>query len=364
VRRVRVGVLFGGRSGEHEVSLASAASVLSALDPHRFEAVPIGIARDGSWHPGATPELLLNDPPPTPQLASDPPTATQTAISRMSTSGPLTLNEDGIDVVFPVLHGPYGEDGKVQGLLAMADIPYVGSQVLGSALGMDKWRMKAMFAQWGLPNVPYVGFRSVDWTRRRNETIESLESRLAYPMFVKPSNMGSSVGISRANDRTDLVNGVNIALNYDTTVVVEQSVVGREVECGVLGNDDPLVSVPGEIVPRHAFYDYEAKYTEGLADLVIPAHLTPDQTSAVQDMAKRAFLAVDAAGLARVDFFVLKKSGEVLVNEINTMPGFTATSMYPKLWEATGLAYRDLITRLIELAIERFESNACLRNSR
>jgi D-alanine-D-alanine ligase len=272
-------------------------------------------------------------------------------------AGENALRETGVDVVFPVLHGPNGEDGSIQGFLTTAGIPYVGSDVLGSALGMDKWRMKAVFAQWGLPNVPHHGFLAYDWDRSPTDLVRQLEAKLRYPMFVKPSNMGSSVGISKAHDRDELEHGIEVACRFDSTIIVEEGVDGREIECGVLGNYDPLVSVPGEIRPRHEFYDYEAKYTDGLADLIIPAPISDEQTKTVQDFARRAFLAVNASGLARVDFFLRRSDGAFLVNEINTMPGFTATSMFPKLWEATGVTYSDLIDRLICLAIERFDNN-------
>jgi D-alanine-D-alanine ligase len=263
-----------------------------------------------------------------------------------------------------VLHGPFGEDGTVQGLLAMAGIPFVGSGVLGSALAMDKWRMKDVFAQWGLPNVPYVAFPVHRWRRDSRALVDSLESRLRYPLFVKPSNMGSSVGITKADDAEALRAGIEAAAQYDTSVIVEEGVDGREVECGVLGNDDPQASVPGEIVPHHEFYDYEAKYAGGLADLVIPAQLSETQSEQVRAYSLRAFQAVGASGLARVDFFVRRDDGAVLVNEINTMPGFTSTSMYPRLWEASGVPYSELIMRLIVLAIERHEERERLRVDR
>ncbi len=357
MRRLRVGILFGGKSGEHEVSVASASSLLAALDPERYEAVPIGISREGSWQVGQTPEQLAAGGPKKElsgreEAVVDP---THHGIMRVDGAGAMDLHDSAIDVVFPVLHGPNGEDGTVQGLLVTAGIPYVGSEVLGSALAMDKWRMKAVFAQWGLPNVPYVGFRAYDWVHGRDELITRLERKLAYPVFVKPSNMGSSVGISKARTSEELAHGVDVAIRYDSTIIVEQGIEGREIEVGVLGNDDPLVSVPGEIKPLHDFYDYRSKYTEGLAELIIPACLGDDQVKRLNELARGAFLAVDAAGLARVDFFIRATDGEILLNEINTMPGFTATSMYPKLWEATGVPYPELIDRLVRLALERFD---------
>jgi D-alanine-D-alanine ligase len=363
VRKIRVGVLFGGRSGEHEVSLASATSILGALDPERFEAVPIGITRRGDWRVGTTPDLLGSDKPTELPEGATPQTA-GALVTRRHPDASIDLIDNSIDVVFPVLHGPFGEDGTVQGLLAMAGIPFVGSGVLGSALAMDKWRMKDVFAQWGLPNVPYVAFPVHRWRRDPRALVDSLESRLRYPMFVKPSNMGSSVGITKADGGEALRAGIEAAAQYDTSVIVEEGVDGREVECGVLGNDDPQVSVPGEIVPHHEFYDYEAKYAGGLADLFIPAKLSETQSEQVRAHSLRAFQAVGASGLARVDFFVRRDDGAVLVNEINTMPGFTSTSMYPRLWEASGVPYSELITRLIVLAIERHEERERLRVDR
>jgi D-alanine-D-alanine ligase len=357
MRRLRVGILFGGRSGEHEVSLASASSLLDALDPSRYEAVPIGIGRDGSWQIGHTPQQLMEAGatralPSSEEALVDP---SHHGIMKMDGAGPMVLHDSAIDVVFPVLHGPNGEDGTVQGLLVTAGIPYVGSEVLGSALAMDKWRMKAVFAQWGLPNVPHVGFRAYDWAHARDELLDRLENELDYPVFVKPSNMGSSVGISKARTTEELEHGIDVATRYDSTVIVEQGIDGREIELGVLGNEEPLVSVPGEIRPSHDFYDYQSKYTEGLAELIIPASLEDTQIKRLSELARKAFLAVDAAGLARVDFFIRSSDGEILLNEVNTMPGFTATSMYPKLWEATGVPYPELIDRLIRLALQRFD---------
>jgi D-alanine-D-alanine ligase len=363
VRQIRVGVLFGGRSGEHEVSLASATSILNALDRERFEAVPIGITRHGDWRIGATPDLFLTDQADAVEAAGASSTSSA-VVTRRHPEASIGMVDHSIDVVFPVLDGPVGEDGTVQGLLAMAGIPFVGSGVLGSALAMDKWRMKDIFAQWGLPNVPYVAFPVHRWRRDQEAVLASLQSRLRFPMFVKPSNMGSSVGISKADGPESLRVGIDLAASYDSSVIVEEGVDAREVECGVLGNEDPEVSVPGEIVPHHEFYDYEAKYEGGLADLVIPADLTARQTEQVREYALRAFNAVGASGLARVDFFVRRDDGEVLVNEINTMPGFTATSMYPLLWDASGVPYSELITRLILLAVERHEERERLRVDR
>jgi D-alanine-D-alanine ligase len=358
-RKIRVGLVFGGRSGEHEVSLASAASVLQALDPEKYEAVPIGITRQGQWLIADSPEYLLKSEvtlelPDTTEALPD---VTHHGIVRVNDRGGIDLHETAVDVIFPLLHGPFGEDGTVQGLLELADIPYVGSGVLASAVAMDKAMMKSVFSQAGLPSVPYRLVTAREWARR-GDVVSSLESSLRYPVFVKPCNLGSSVGISKAHDRAELEDALDLACRYDRRIIVEQGIEAREVECSVLGNDDPLVSVPGEVVSRHEFYDYDAKYTDGLADLIIPARLSAEQTRDVQELARRAFLAVDAAGLARVDFFVRRDDGAILVNELNTMPGFTATSMYPKLWEATGVPYAEVIDRLIRLAFDRHDENS------
>ena len=363
--KIRVGVVFGGRSGEHEVSVASASSVLTALDRTQYEAVPIGITRDGQW--------LLADALAMP-LASEVTVAlpgAQPVLPDVSNRGIVKVGERGtstggsaVDVVFPLLHGPYGEDGTVQGLLELAGIPYVGSGVLGSAVSMDKAMMKAVLSSAGLPGVAYHLVRHAAWERQREEHVESLASLLSYPMFVKPCNLGSSVGISKARNSEELAAAIDLALRHDRRVIVEECVEGREVECSVLGNDEPLVSVPGEVVSRHEWYDYESKYTDGLAELVIPAAIEAWQAEQVREYAARAFRAVDAAGLARVDFFVRHADGAVLVNEINTMPGFTPTSMYPKLWEASGISYSELIDRLIRLAFDRHAQKSVQLNTR
>jgi D-alanine-D-alanine ligase len=357
-KKVRVGVLFGGRSGEHEVSLASATSLLNAIDKEKYEPVPIGITREGAWLIGASPAALLqNDVTRALDGAVEAmPDVTHHAILRFMNGGGSGPHDSAVDVVFPVLHGPFGEDGTVQGLLSLLDIPYVGSEVLGSAVSMDKVSMKIMLQSAGLESVQYKLVQTREWSDRRDEVIPNLERDLAYPMFVKPCNMGSSVGITKARDRDELAHGLDVAAQRDRRIIVEEGIEAREVECGVLGNHNPMVSVLGEIRSHHEYYDYDSKYTEGLADLDIPANLSGEQTRTAQDLARRAFLAVDAAGLARVDLFVTT-DGRVLVNEINTMPGFTATSMYPKLWEATGVPYPELIDRLIGLAFERFEEN-------
>lgn len=337
--KLRVAVLFGGRSGEHEVSVRSAASVVAALDSAKYAVTPVAISKTGQWLPAAESAGLLpaglRD-----QLAP----ATTLALKPEPNGSPT------VDVVFPVLHGTYGEDGTVQGLLELANLPYVGSGVLGSAAGMDKDVMKRLFRERGLPAVPHI-------TLRRGEAADSIvaiETAFPYPVFVKPANLGSSVGVRKAADRAELQQALAEASRYDRKLVVEPGIDGREIECSVLGNDRPEASVPGEIVPNADFYDYEAKYESDSATLVIPAALSAEQSTEVRRLAVEAFVAVDARGLGRVDFFVEEGSGRILLNEINTMPGFTSISMFPKLWEATGLPYARLLDRLIALALEDF----------
>lgn len=355
MKKVRVGVLFGGRSGEHEVSLASARSVLAAIDRDKYEPVPIGITRAGQWLIVDAPDMLLASEvrPELSKADEAVPDVSHHGIIRAAPGGGLIQHETAVDVVFPLLHGPYGEDGTVQGLLEMADLPYVGAGVLSSAISMDKVYMKKLFEAAGIPGVSYQVVMRRDFQRMPGEVIDRVESALTYPMFVKPANLGSSVGISKVHHSEELHHALAVAARYDRRIIVEQGINAREIECSVMGNDDPMVSVPGEVLSRHEWYDYESKYTEGLAELRIPASVTGEQTKRAQELARRAFIEVDAAGLARVDFFVRRSDGEVLVNEINTMPGFTSTSMYPKLWEASGVPYTELIDRLIQLALER-----------
>jgi D-alanine-D-alanine ligase len=359
-RKRRVAVLFGGRSAEHEISCVSARSVIDALDPETIEVVPIGITRDGSWH-------LLPGPPALPAETGrmiEIVAAAGTAVELAVESGTRELvAADGsrrpIDVVFPVLHGPRGEDGAVQGMLELAGVPYVGAGVLGSAVGMDKALQKTLFAAAGLSVVPYEIVREPEW----KEDPEGASARIAglgFPVFTKPSTLGSSVGILKVHGPDELAAGLGEAFRYGRKAVVEKGLEGiREVECGVLGNDDPVASVAGEIVPTgHEFYDYDAKYLdEQGAQLLIPADLKPDVMEQVQRMAVTAFCAIECAGMARVDFF-LRGDDEVWINEINTIPGFTHISMYPKLWQASGLSYPDLVERLLDLAVERYEAES------
>ncbi len=363
-RKLRVAVLFGGRSGEHEVSVRSAASVLQAMDRERFEPVPVGITRAGRWllSPGgdAAPLLAAGRV----EEGAGRPVALVGGTASGAPAILIPIEGDGagaaggpepVDAVFPVLHGPNGEDGTVQGLLELADVPYVGSGVLASAVGMDKGIMKDVFRQHGLPSTDYLVLTRREWEAEPERVTREIEAGLGYPCFVKPANLGSSVGISKVRGPGELAPAMDLAARHDRRLVVEKGVDAREIECSVLGNDDPAASVPGEIVPCNEFYDYQAKYVDDRSKLLIPAPIPPETARQVRELAVRAFRAIDAAGLARVDFFLERRTGRVLVNEINTMPGFTSISMYPKLWEASGLPYTSLITRLIELAVERWK---------
>ena len=341
--RLRVGVLFGGQSGEHEVSLASAASVLRALDPDRFEGILLGISREGRWMVDGDPmDLLRRGAAPPPDDPRDP-----------LGLGAAARRLQGLDVAFPVLHGPYGEDGTVQGFLELLDVPYVGAGVAASAVGMDKTLMKRAFRDAGLPVVASVVVLRGDWEADPAGAIQRVRAAVGLPCFVKPANLGSSVGVAKCRTPGELEAGLAAAAAHDRKILAERAVDCREIEVSVLGNDRPEASIPGEIVPKRDWYDYEAKYTEGMCDVKIPAPLAPAQAAAVRRIALEAYRAIDCAGLARVDFFLDRGDGAVWLNEINTIPGFTATSVYPRLWEASGLPYPTLIGRLIALALER-----------
>ena len=363
-RRIRVGVLFGGQSGEHDVSLRSAQAVMRAIDPERFEVVPIGITRDGKWLVGGDPLRALAGQSRLPLALDQGGDAEVAERARVAWagSGTLAVTEHGrtvsVDVVFPVLHGPNGEDGTVQGLLELAGIPYVGCGVLASAVAMDKPTAKRLFAEAGLPIARWFAFTWREWLRNRTEIVSRVERELGYPCFVKPANLGSSVGVSKVHQPERLAAAVETASRFDRKVVIEEAIDARELEVSVLGNDDPVASIVGEVVPAREFYDYEAKYLDNRSQLLIPAPISPEQAETTRAMALAAFKAIDGAGMARVDFFLERQSGRILVNEVNTIPGFTAISMYPKLWEASGLSFRDLVTRLIELAVERYEERA------
>jgi D-alanine-D-alanine ligase len=376
-KKLRVGILFGGRSGEHEVSLLSAASILKAIDRKKFDVTPIGITKEGHWLAAAEAHKLLEgntsagvrrlragDPEATPgarllhegipTLFAPEPEGPASALAERRPDGGSSL-----DVVFPVLHGTFGEDGTIQGLFELAGVAYVGSGVLGSSAGMDKDVMKRLFAQAGLPIVKHVTLLRGEWEKSARRAIAQVEAALKYPVFVKPANLGSSVGISKAHNRAELGPALDLAARYDRKMIVEQGVGGktakaRELEIAVLGNDDPKASVVGEIIPGKEFYDYEAKYLSEGSVPIIPARLSKPETAKIREMAVAAFRACDLAGLARVDF-LMEPGGKrrIFVNEVNTLPGFTQISMYPKLWEASGVPYKDLITRLIGLALER-----------
>lgn len=379
-KKLRVGILFGGRSGEHEVSLLSAASVLEAIDKSKYEVVPIGITKEGRWLTADHAERLLRgqpheerhlragDPEATPGAAvlakgesiMVPPVPGHELQPFDSPHRRLADRAIDVDIIFPVLHGTFGEDGTIQGLLELADLPYVGAGVLGSAAGMDKDVMKRLFQQAGLPIVKHVTVLRRHWQEDPKRVRREIERSLKYPLFVKPANLGSSVGITKVHDRNELDTAMNTAAAFDRKLIVEQAAGGRkgrarEIECSVLGNDEPQASVPGEVVPSAEFYDYNAKYIDEGSQLLIPAKLTKAQQKHVQELAVRAFLAVDCSGLGRVDFLMDPQSKKIYVNEINTMPGFTAISMYPKLWAASGVSYSDLIDRLIQFGLERHE---------
>ncbi|MGD0543360.1 MAG: D-alanine--D-alanine ligase family protein [Candidatus Acidiferrales bacterium] len=349
-KRLRIGVLFGGRSGEHEVSLASAASVIRALDPEKYEAVPIGISKEGRWLAGRGAQELLADVLKSGDrviLPSDPTAAT--LVPLVPVAGRPSIM---VDVIFPALHGTFGEDGTVQGLMELAGLPYVGAGVLASAVGMDKDVQKRLFEHAGLPIVPFMTVRRSDWEHRRAAILKSIKKTFRFPFFVKPATLGSSVGMTRVKTPKEIPAAMDLAAEFALKIVIERGIAGREIEVAVLGNDELRASVPGEIVPHREYYDYIAKYLEGGTDLLIPAALTKKQVKTFQEYAVRAFRAIDGCGMARCDFFLERRSGKIFVNELNTIPGFTSISMYPKLWEASGLPYTELIDRLIELALE------------
>ena len=361
MNKLRVGLLFGGCSGEHEVSINSARAIANALSANqnadKYELLPFYIQKDGRWLAGPVPQQVLESGVPLPaqhstsSLAPSQPNKTQKLNCWQS---PSQVAE--VDVWFPILHGPNGEDGTVQGLLKLMQVPFVGSGVLGSAMGMDKIAMKTAFAQAGLPQVKYIAAnRTQVWSNPCvfPKLCDKIEATLGYPCFVKPANLGSSVGVAKVLKRSELEAALDRAASLDRRLIVEAGVVARELECAVLGNDHPKASVVGEITYQSDFYDYETKYSEGKADLLIPAPVSNAITSTIQEMALQAFAAIDAAGLARVDFFYVEATGEILINEINTLPGFTATSMYPQLWAASGVAFPELVEQLIQLALER-----------
>src|SRR5271163_2776881 len=348
-KRLRIGVLFGGRSGEHEVSLASAASVIRGLDPDKYETVPIGITKEGHWLIGTSAQKLLPEVLRTGQrvtMSADP---TDAALVRLDGSG----GGQRVDVVFPVMHGTFGEDGTIQGLLDLAGLPFVGAGVLGSAIGMDKDVAKRLLQAAKIAVVPWITVQRAEWEREPKEIQRAIEKKFKYPVFVKPATLGSSVGMTKVHSRAELAPALNLAAEFAMKILVERAMVAREIEVSVLGNSDPKASIPGEIVPHREFYDYAAKYLEEGTQLLIPAELKPAQAEKIQTMAIAAFRALELSGMARVDFFMEKAAGKIYLNEVNTIPGFTSISMYPKLWEATGIPFRELIDRLITLALEQ-----------
>ncbi len=383
MRKIRVGIIFGGRSGEHEVSLQSAQSVMDAIDTGKYEVVPVGITKDGRWIASGDPMRALK----TGDSSVSQPAA---LLSDPARKGLMRLSERGqalratplaqLDVVFPVLHGPYGEDGTVQGLLELAGLPYVGASVTASAVAMDKVIFKDVMRAHGLPIVEHMVVKRKTWDADPENVLARIEGRFGYPLFTKPANLGSSVGITKCHDRRGLVDGLREAARYDRKLLVEPAVLAaREIEVSVLGNEDPVASVPGEIIPSREFYSYEAKYIDTgdeSSKLLIPAPLSVEMTERVQDLAVRTYRAIDCAGMARVDFLLsgeaetrrARKGGAgdqvaqgtraLYVNEVNTIPGFTKISMYPKLWQASGVPYPELIDRLIELALERHSDRA------
>ena len=362
LRKTRIGIIFGGRSGEHEVSLKSARSVMQALDKEKYEIVPIGITRSGEWRVASS-KWLVNGS--VPQLKAEEKDAQQaTLITGSQTSELMQIDSDAklsfkqLDVIFPVLHGTYGEDGSVQGMLELANVPFVGAGVVGSATGMDKAIFKHVMASNGIPILPWKLVLRSRWQDDSDGVLSELENTLQYPMFTKPANLGSSVGIAKCNDRAELRAGMNEAARYDRRVVVEQGVSVRELEVAVLGNDKPEASVVGEIRPKRDFYDYEAKYVTDDSELIIPAEISAEMSDQVRQLAINAYRAIDCAGLGRVDFLLDTETDKLYINEINTIPGFTSISMYPKLWEATGVSYSDLLDKLVDLALERFEDKA------
>lgn len=365
-KKIRVGIIFGGKSAEHEVSINSAKNVMRALDKSKYDVVPIGIDKAGNWLTRGDPLHALTGGESTlTQLldAGFQPVDEQTT-GRELIPGTQASSLPDVDVIFPVLHGPFGEDGTVQGLLELADIPYVGAGVMASAVGMDKAAMKDMFRSHNLPTPKYVSIKRRDWATRPEGVADQIAAEIGYPCFIKPANMGSSVGVHKVHADEELAAAMNDAAQYDRKILAEYAVPdAREIECSVLGNDQPIASVPGEVVPGHEFYDYEAKYIDESSQLLIPAPIEPAVANRVRELAVEAFLALDCAGMARVDFLLARKSNELFLSELNTIPGFTKISMYPKLWEASGISYGELVDRLIVLALERHADKHRLKTS-
>ena len=359
IKKIKVGIIFGGRSGEHEVSFCSASSIIKAIDKDKYTVVPIGITKEGRWISpqdsvsalqsgkikGKSTVILLNDP-------------SGSALVRIDNNQRLDKSStlEKLDIIFPVLHGPYGEDGTVQGLLELADIPYVGAGVTASAISMDKDLMKTIFKQKDLPILKWMTIKRKEWQKDKEKILSLVQDNFEYPLFVKPTNLGSSVGITKVHKKEELEKAIDLASSYDRKILIEEGLEeAREIECSVLGNDEPQTSVVGEVKPAGEFYDYDSKYIDKETQLIVPADLPDGVSRKVQEIALRAFKAVDAAGMARVDFFVSRKENKIYLSEINTIPGFTSVSMYPRLWEASGITYSELIDRLIQLALERHQ---------
>ena len=358
-KKIRVGLIFGGKSGEHEVSFCSASSIIKAIDKDKYTVVPIGITKKGRWISPQDSELALQsgriEGKNTVILLNDP---SGKALVRIDNNQRLDKGSalERLDLVFSVLHGPHGEDGTVQGLLELADIPYVGAGVVASAISMDKDLMKIIFKQRDLPVLKWMTIKRKEWQKDKEKILSLVQDDFEYPLFVKPTNLGSSVGVTKVHKKEELDEAIDLASSYDRKILIEEGLEeAREIECSVLGNDEPQVSVVGEVKPAGEFYDYDSKYIDKETQLIVPADLPDGVSRKVQEIALRAFKAVDAAGMARIDFFVSKKENKIYLSEINTIPGFTSVSMYPRLWEASGIPYPDLIDRLIQLALERYQ---------
>jgi len=362
IKKLKVGIIFGGRSGEHEVSFSSAVSIINAIDKNKYEVIPIGITKKGKWiSPEETAYALKSgkiEGESSVVLLSG---SSSKKLMRINSNRGLNTISSGekLDVIFPVLHGPYGEDGTIQGLLELANIPYVGAGVTASAISMDKDLMKMIFKQKDLSILDWLTIKRKKWHKDKKEILSLIQNKFKYPIFVKPTNLGSSVGITKVNQEKELEGAIDLAASYDRKILIEQGLEGvREIECSVLGNDEPRASVVGEVEPAGKFYDYDSKYIDKRTQLIIPAELPKEVSEKIQEIALQAFKTVDAAGMARVDFFVSPKNNKIYLNEINTIPGFTSVSMYPRLWEASGIDYTDLINQLIQLALERFQDKS------
>ncbi|WP_191559452.1 D-alanine--D-alanine ligase [Metabacillus idriensis] len=359
--KIKVGLLYGGKSAEHQVSLQTALAVIKALDTNKFDIHPIYISEKGEWVRGQQLQGPAENVKAL-QFKEEGTVVSPVALNQDLFPSKNEIQQDQIDVVFPLLHGPNGEDGTVQGMLELLNIPYVGNGVLASAAGMDKIIMKNLFAQAGLDQAKYVSFIKSDWAKSPEKAYETVEQELGYPCFVKPANLGSSVGISKCKDRESLIKAFGEAFEYDRKIIIEEGIIGREIEIGVIGNDEPICSVVGEIAPKKEFYDYKAKYEDGDTDMIIPAQVTEEEYALIKEMAIKSFKAIDGSGLVRADFF-LTEDGRALINEVNTMPGFTPYSMFPLLWKHTGVEYPQLIEKLVDLALERHEGKQQIKHT-